>query len=233
VAILVTGPDPRNPPLCYLLNGNCRADCRNRPCRRNGLPKLSPLDSTGIQGKGIPPQAENEALQGPEGISTLQPRCRLAKWLDEGIAEYISTSRIIDNRIALGQIDTNTYPTWWLSIMATAKSMDKDKENLSFIPLRRIITGRGGPEMGEHFNLYYVHWWSFTHFLFHHQGGRYQDGTMQLIRRGGGLADFVEFIGPVEDVEQQWYAYVLRLKNSLRNRRTPAVQLTAAAYMRK
>ena len=93
----------------------------------------------------------------------------LTQWLDEGIAEYISTSRIIDNRIVLGQIDTNTYPTWWLSIMATSKNLAQDKQNLSFIPLPTIVSGRGGPDMDEHFNLYYVHWWTLTHFLFHYQ----------------------------------------------------------------
>ena len=158
---------------------------------------------------------------------------RLPKWLDEGIAEYISTSRIVDNRIVFGQIDTNTYPTWWLSIMATSKNMEKDKENFSFIPLHVIVTGEAGPDMDEHFNLYYVHWWTLTHFLFHFQDGTYKHGLMQVIKRGGSLADFTELIGRVEDVERQWYAHVLTLKDSLRGKRTPAVQLVGALQIQK
>jgi len=153
----------------------------------------------------------------------------MSKWLDEGIAEYVSTSRIIDNRIALGQIDTNTYPTWWLSIMATTQILEKDKENGSFIPLHRIISGRGGPDMDEHFNLYYVHWWTLTHFLFHYQSGTYQPGWIQLVKHGGSLEDFRHCIGRIEDVERQWYAYALELKHSLHGRRTPAVRLITAA----
>ena len=155
----------------------------------------------------------------------------LTQWLDEGIAEYISTSRIIDNQIVLGQIDTNTYPTWWLSIMATAKNLEQDKQNVSFIPLQVIVSGRGGPDIDEHFNLYYVHWWTLSHFLFHYQQGRYRSGMMQMIERGGSPADFVECIGRVDEVERQWHAYVLDLKKRLRGKRTPAVKITTAAHI--
>jgi hypothetical protein len=34
----------------------------------------------------------------------------LAKWLEEGLAEYFSTSRIEDGALLLGRVDPNTYP---------------------------------------------------------------------------------------------------------------------------
>lgn len=39
-------------------------------------------------------------------------RLDLEKWLDEGLAEYFSTSRFISNRLAVGRVDLNTYPVW-------------------------------------------------------------------------------------------------------------------------
>ena len=152
----------------------------------------------------------------------------LSKWLNEGLAEYISTSRIINNRLHFGEIDTNTYPIWWLDIIATTGDMEKDKGNLSIIPLRAIISGRGGPDIDEYFNLYYLHWWSLTHFLFHSQQEKYRDGVVRLLKRGGEPADFEKLVGKIEDIEREWYQYVLELKRTLIKRKTPPVELINA-----
>src|SRR5687767_3766377 len=64
----------------------------------------------------------------------------LEKWLEEGIAEYFSTSRIHENQLALGRIDPNTYPVWWMHEIATDRDLQKNIENESVIPLRAIIT---------------------------------------------------------------------------------------------
>jgi len=139
----------------------------------------------------------------------------LAKWLEEGIADYFGTSRIISNRLALGQIDTNTYPVWWLNILATSGNLDTDKANMSVIPLRSIISGSGGPDIDEFFNLYYLHWWSLTHFLMHYEDGRYRNGAIQLIGGDSDVGAFERHIGNIEDVEREWYQYVLDLKRKL------------------
>src|SRR5947207_3708541 len=39
---------------------------------------------------------------------------KLEKWLEEGLADYFGTSRLQSNRLALGQIDLETYPVWWM-----------------------------------------------------------------------------------------------------------------------
>jgi hypothetical protein len=49
----------------------------------------------------------------------------LEKWLEEGIAEYFSTSRIKDNQLLLGHPDPNTYPVWWLDEIATDADVNK------------------------------------------------------------------------------------------------------------
>ena len=143
---------------------------------------------------------------------------------DEGLACYVSTSRIVDDSLQLGEIDTNTYPVWWMDSMELSGNLDADKKKRTVIPLRAIVSGRGGPSVNRHFNLYYLHWWSLTHFLMHYEDGRYRTGLSRVIADGGGLAAFEEHIGPVEDIERQWYAYLAGLQKQTR-RATPPVKL--------
>ena len=48
---------------------------------------------------------------------------KLAKWLDEGLAEYFSTSRFVSNELAVGRVDLNTYPVWWIDDIATSPDL--------------------------------------------------------------------------------------------------------------
>jgi hypothetical protein len=134
----------------------------------------------------------------------------LAKWLEEGLAEYFSTSRIQTNGLQLGRIDTDTYPIWWIDEIATGPTLEENLKNGSVIPLRNIVSGHGGPLMRTHFNLYYLHWWSLTYFVFQAPGHR--ENAQRLLESGGGLAEFERLIGPVEKVEAEWHDYVRRIK---------------------
>lgn len=137
----------------------------------------------------------------------------LAKWLEEGLAEYFSTSRLAPNELALGRIDPDTYPVWWIDEIATDDDLAGNIRNGSVIPLRAIITNRGGPSMNRHFNLYYLHWWTLTHFIF--ESPQYREWALILTQRGGGLAAFEETIGPVDRVQTEWHTYVRSLKAAL------------------
>ena len=137
----------------------------------------------------------------------------LEKWLDEGLAEYFSTSRVISNRLALGGVDVNTYPVWWMELIATSPDLAENIRNGSVIPLRSIITNQGGPSMNSRFNLYYLHWWTLTHFIF--ESPQYRDRALPLLQKGGGLEAFEQTIGPVDKVQGEWHAYVRRLKAAL------------------
>ena len=138
---------------------------------------------------------------------------RLAKWIEEGLAEYFSTSRLLTNELALGRIDPNTYPVWWMELIATSTNLEENIQNRSVIPLRAIIENRGGPSMSGHFNLYYLHWWTLTHFVF--EDDRYRARASKLLEEGGGLQAFENVIGPVDKIQPEWHAYVLHLKKSL------------------
>lgn len=139
---------------------------------------------------------------------------KLEKWLEEGLAEYFSTSRLSATNLAVGRIDPNTYPVWWLDDLATSTNLSDNLRNGSVIPLRYIITNHGGPGMNSAFNLYYLHWWTLTYFIF--QSPRHRDHALELVRRGGGLEAFEQVIGPVDEVQTEWHTYVRHIKASLR-----------------
>jgi hypothetical protein len=138
---------------------------------------------------------------------------KLEKWLEKGLAEYFSTSRLTSNALLLGNIDLNTYPVWWIDELAIAPDLQENIRNGSVIPLRSIITNRGGPSLNSQFNLYYLHWWTLTHFLFESPRGR--DHVLELVRQGGGLEAFEKALGPVDIVQVEWHLYVRHLKSTL------------------
>ncbi len=138
---------------------------------------------------------------------------RLAKWLEEGLAEYFSTSRIMANELAVGRIDLNTYPVWWMDTLATSSNLTENLKNGSVIPLRAILSDRGGPSRSKEFNLYYLHWWTLTYFIF--ESEKYHDPALRLVPSGGDLAAFEKIIGPVDQVQSEWHDYVRRLKAAL------------------
>jgi hypothetical protein len=137
---------------------------------------------------------------------------KLAKWLEEGLADYFATSQVREEMLA-GRIDPNTYPVWWIDQVATSTNLEENIRNGSVIPLRAIITNRGGPSLSRHFNLYYLHWWTLTHFLL--EDPRYRDHGTALVERGGDLAVFEQTIGPVERIQREWHDYVRKLKTTL------------------
>jgi len=140
---------------------------------------------------------------------------RLEKWLDEGIAEYFSTSTIQNNRLIPGKIDRNTYPIWWLGSMNLSGDLEKDIKATKIIPLNTIITDSGGPHINKYFNLYYIHWWSLTHFLIHYENGRYKGRFLNLVKDGGKLETFEKHIGPVHEIQVQWYPYLQNFAKTL------------------
>jgi hypothetical protein len=132
------------------------------------------------------------------------------KWLEEGVAEYFSTGRIVKGALKPGTIDVDTYPVWWTELIATTPDLNANLQNGSIIPLRVIVTGTGGPPMNQNVNLYYLHWWTLTHFVFEHP--EHRASALKLLQAGGGIEAFERMIGPVEKVQAEWHAHVRRIR---------------------
>ena len=124
---------------------------------------------------------------------------RRNRWIDEGLASYFSASQRVDGRLRPGKIDPTAYPAWWLTDPATTSDMP--------IPLEVLLSGKGGPEVDTHFNQYYLSAWSLTHFLLHHDGGRYARGYRVFLEAGADADAFAKHIGPIATIEDEWIAY--------------------------
>jgi hypothetical protein len=132
----------------------------------------------------------------------------IPKWVNEGLATYFGTSKIENGLLLPGNIDKNTYPIWWLASLDLSGSLQTDIGKGKIIPLRTIITGKDAPDISKNVNLYYIEYWSFTHFLFHYKNGLYANSYKQLITEGGSLENFEKIIGPLNQVENEWYWYL-------------------------
>jgi hypothetical protein len=137
----------------------------------------------------------------------------LEKWLEEGLAEYFSTSRMKGDQLLLGHPDLNTYPVWWLDEIAKEPDLHKNISNGSVIPLRALITNHGGPRMNSHFNLYYLHWWTLTHHIF--ESPQTSKSAIKLMQSGGDLKCMEELFGAVEILQSDWHEHVRGLKHRL------------------
>ncbi|MEZ5514305.1 MAG: hypothetical protein R3F58_10595 [Steroidobacteraceae bacterium] len=88
--------------------------------------------------------------------------------------------------------------------------MESDIASGSIIPLRHLIAGTG-PNINQHVNLYYLQYWSLTHFLFHYSEREFAGAARELAKLGGSVADFERLIGPIDEIQTLWYSYFLEM----------------------
>ena len=136
-----------------------------------------------------------------------------AKWVNEGVASYFGASKVAGSVLQPGSIDPAAYPIWWLSSFDLSGSLERDIGSGKIIPLRQLITDTG-PDINLHVNLYYIHYWSLSHFLFHYRDGHYAARFKELVKLGGSLGDFERLIGPVDKVQSEWYGYLMQQAQS-------------------
>lgn len=145
----------------------------------------------------------------------------LPQWLDEGLAGCFGTSRLEAGTLKFGEVDSNTYPAWWATLLAKSGDLERDKREGSVIPLRVIVSGSGGPRLDASVNLSYLHWWSLVRFLLED----HPDGFARLVHTKGDVPAFERCIGPIEEIEADWYRSVARLKERIAAAKTPPVRL--------
>ena len=140
---------------------------------------------------------------------------RLPQWAEEGIACYFSTSRMNDGKMSLGVIDRDTYPIWWLSSLGLSGDLSRDMADKKIMSISSIVNDEKSLKMNEHFNLYYIHWFSLVHFLLEGEQGKYRKAFMACVKTPSDLKAFEENIGPCQIIERQWYQHLLRTIDSL------------------
>jgi hypothetical protein len=126
-------------------------------------------------------------------------RFRRNRWIDEGLASYFSASQRTGGSLEPGTIDPSAYPAWWLADAATTNGMP--------IPLEVLLSSKGGPDVDSHVNQYYLSAWSLTHFLLHHDHGRYAGAYRAFLEAGADADAFTKHIGPIDTIEAGWIPY--------------------------
>ncbi|HET7127244.1 MAG TPA: hypothetical protein VFI26_09170, partial [Lysobacter sp.] len=104
-----------------------------------------------------------------------------------------------------GNPDPNAYPVWWLHRHPLTGSRLRDIASGKFVPLRALLTGKGGPDIDRYFNSYYLCAWSLTQFLLQEDSRHYADGYLRFIALGGGEDEFERLVGPIDAIEAAWY----------------------------
>lgn len=148
--------------------------------------------------------------EGTHQLNSEVAHFKIPQWIDEGLATYFGTSKLKSGKLLPGQIDVNTYPIWWLRGLSLTGSLPRDIRAGKIISLRSLITDENRSDMNKHFNLYYMEYWSLTHFLFHFDRGKYSDKFRKLIVYGGSLESFEKEIGPIDRIQSEWYSYFQR-----------------------
>ena len=130
---------------------------------------------------------------------------RPPRWVGEGFASYLGASKLTAHGLDVGNADPNAYPVWWLHRHPLTGSRLRDIASGQFVPLRALLTGKGGPDVNRDFNSYYLCAWSLTEFLLHGNDRRYAKGYLRFIAQGGGEPEFETLVGPVDEIEAAWY----------------------------
>ena len=135
-------------------------------------------------------------------------------WVEEGLASYFGTSRIVDGVLLPGDFDADTYPLWWLGDMGLSDNLQRDHAARRIVPLRELIDNDGPPVPAD-VNRYYIGYWSLAHYLLHAEGGRHAGAYREMVEKGGSREAFERLVGPVERIEAKWYAYLLARRNDV------------------
>ncbi len=77
--------------------------------------------------------------------------------------------------------------------------------------------------MDEYFNLYYLHWWTLVYFLYHFEEGKYAPGLPDLVKDGGTLKGFERHLGPVDQLQSEWYRFVVALRKGVTDGTAPVI----------
>ena len=140
---------------------------------------------------------------------------RPPRWIGEGFASYLGASKLTAAGLDAGNPDQNAYPVWWLRRHPMSGNRLRDIASGQFVPLRALLTGKGGPDVDRYFNSYYLCAWSLTEFLLQGNDRRYADGYLRFIAKGGGERGFEEMVGPIDRIEVAWYEDLLRRTREL------------------
>lgn len=204
-------PMPRLQMVLYGTRGQFKANNRSSPWAEAYYQRPR---SYAYYGTGAPNPYHWMVHEATHQLNTEWAHLRLPRWINEGVASYFATSRIENGVLRVGDIDPNTYPTWWLPQLWLSGNLEDDLAHGRLMPLRALITDTG-PDINQNVNLYYIEYWSLVHFLFEHEHGRYAAGLKNLIATNVSVEAFEREVGPIEHLQREWYEHLIKTRRTL------------------
>lgn len=137
---------------------------------------------------------------------------RAPRWIEEGLASWLSTAMIRDGVPDPSRLDPATYPVWWYpDVAARSGSPQQGVSPRALVPAAVLFGYRAGPDPDAHVNAYYVSALELVRFLMHGDGGRYRDSFLAFLDSPGSPEDFERTLGWVTDLDVRWqHGYRLR-----------------------
>jgi hypothetical protein len=210
-------PMPRLQMVLYGTRGQFKANNRSSPWAEAYYQRPRCYAYYGV---GAPNPYHWMVHEATHQLNTEWSHLHLPRWINEGVASYFGTSRIENGVLRVGEIDPNTYPTWWLPQLWLSGNLEDDLAHGRLIPLRALITDTG-PDIDRNVNLYYIEYWSLIHFLLEGDATRYGAGFKALLATDGSLKEFERLVGPVDVVQREWYSHLVRVRSDLTANRAP------------
>jgi hypothetical protein len=138
----------------------------------------------------------------------------LPRWANEGTACLFGFSNFRDGEHFLHEIESDSYPVWYLKRYPLTGDIGKDKESKVFFPLDDLIHDREVIDLDENVNDYYLHWFVTAHYFFFAEEGKHRSNFLKFLRAGCPTENFGEVFGPIGTVEKQVYEHFLTLTQS-------------------
>ena len=139
----------------------------------------------------------------------------MPQWLDEGLACYMSSISYGDGRFDHGFVQDMAYPVFHIHALHLSGDVLADIKAGHIYPLEKIISDTRHADIDEHFNLYYVHWFSIVHFLMHGAEGQHRQKLLDYIKAGAAVDQFEQVFGPFQEIEAAWYQHLCNIQDAI------------------
>lgn len=139
----------------------------------------------------------------------------MPQWLDEGLACYMSSISHGDGRFDESFIQDMAYPIMHIHGMRLSGNKQADLKDGHIYALSHIIRDGRQSDIDQHFNRYYVHWFSIVHFLMRGADGRHRQALLDYIKAGAAIDQFEHVFGPLSELEEAWYQHLCQLQDAI------------------
>ena len=139
---------------------------------------------------------------------------KIPLWADEGLATLFGTGIIDKNDNLTRKTDPNTYPLWWINSLVLTDNIKQDIAKKQFIAIKDIVYAKRPININEHFNRYYIMWWSLTHYLFWEENRVHREAYLEFLQGKTTIDDFYKNVILANDIEKKIHNKLKKMQTS-------------------